>query len=339
MLSSRPPPLGPEWLAHRFDPATDTIHFAVVPRSARRRAPFLTDDELKLSGKPTVVERAAARKVTDDRAPVHFIFHSAYCCSTLLANALDRPGVASTLKEPVILNDIVGWRHRGADPARIREALDDSLSLLARPFAGDPCMIVKPSNVVNTLAPAMLAMRPTAKTVLLYAPLRVFLASIARKGIWGRLWVRDLLRKQLRDGAVDLGFDVEDYFLLTDIQVAAVGWLAQHQLFTRLATQLPDRVRTLDSERLVAQPAATLTALAKLLGLALTPDHIEKIVAGDAFSTNAKDGRPFRSADRIADRDASFDTHGDEIDKITVWAETVARNAGLAFILPGALVS
>lgn len=338
MISTPPQYLGPEWLAHRLDPSAGTIHFAAVPRSIRRRAPFLTEEELALSDPQTIVPRAAAPGLVAAAADAHFIFHSAYCCSTLLANALDRPGVASTLKEPVILNDVVGWRHRGADPAKVRMALDDTLSLLARPFLGDRCMIIKPSNVCNALAPAMLAIRPAARAVLLYAPLRAYLASIARKGMWGRLWVRDLLRKQLRDGIIDLGFDAEDYFLLTDIQVAAVGWLAQHRLFARLAEQFPERIRTLNSERLVENPQAALSALSVLFDLVLSPDDVKEIAGGRSFATNAKDGRPFGLRERVAEQTASQAEHADEIEKVAIWAEAIARASAISLTLPNALV-
>src|SRR5437763_16680188 len=172
----------------------------------RRSVPFLTDEHLPSAEGPLVVRRKESLAVTGTPSAIHFLFHSAYCCSTLLANAYDAEGVASSFKEPAILNDLVGWRHRGGDPARVAEVLDDSLRLLARPFDEGEASVVKPSNVVNALAPAMLAMRPQAGCVLLHAPLRVYLGSIAGKGLWGRLWVRDLLMKQLKDGLIDLGF-------------------------------------------------------------------------------------------------------------------------------------
>ena len=80
-----------------------------------------------------------------------------------------------------------------------------------------------------------MALRPEARAIFLYAPLESFLISVARKGLGCRLWARELLEGQLRDGYVDLGFSSGDYFRQTDLQVAAVGWLAQHMAFRRLA--------------------------------------------------------------------------------------------------------
>ena len=329
--------LPPEWLAHRYDPQQDAVHFVRADRETRRSIPFLTDEHLPSAAEPLVASRLDSLAVTPAAAPIHFILHSAYCCSTLLANAYDRDGAASSFKEPTILNDLVGWRHRGGEPARLAEVLDSALRLLARPFGDGEASVVKPSNVVNALAPAMLAMRPEAGCVLLHAPLRVYLGSIAGKSLWGRLWVRDLLVKLLKDGMVDLGFETDEYFLQTDLQVAAVGWLAQHQHFARLADRYPGRVRTLDSEVLLARPEEALAAIDTLFGLA-SDGAGRAHIAERVFTRHAKFGGTFNREDRIAGQRAAADVHGEEIDKVIAWAEAVADNAGVAFDLPAPLL-
>jgi len=335
--SSKPPRLDPEWLAHRFDPQDDAVHFVRAPRALRNAVPFLTDEHLPSAQQPVVVSREDAVAAAAPPSPLHFVFHSAYCCSTLVANALDSKGSASSLKEPVILNDLVGWRHRGGAPARVGEVLDHALRLLARPFEPGEASVVKPSNLLNGLAPAMLALRPAAGALLLHAPLRVFLGSIAGKGMWGRLWVRDLLMKQLKDGLIDLGFEPEDYLLQTDLQVAAVGWLVQQQLFARLAGQYPDRVRTLDSETLLARPKEALAAIDRLFGLARAPGLLDETV-DRVFRRHAKFGGDFGREERLAGQRSAAEIHGEEIEKVAIWAEAVAAGAGVATDLPSALL-
>ncbi|MDB5720402.1 MAG: hypothetical protein JWP15_1020 [Alphaproteobacteria bacterium] len=338
MAAPSPPlRLPPEWLAHRYDPDRDAVHFLKVDRALRRAKPFLTDEEIGPAGEPLIASRQDSLKVAAGPSPIHFIFHSAYCCSTLLANAYDEAGIATAFKEPMILNDLVGWRHRGGSPARIGEVLDGALRLLARPFGTGEAAVVKPSNVVNALASAMLKLRPRAGAVLLHAPLRVFLGSIAGKGLWGRLWVRDLLVKQLKDGLVDLGFEPEDHLLQTDLQVAAVGWLVQQSLFARMAAEFPDRVRTLESETLLARPEEALAAIDAMFGLARSDEARAQVVAL-VFRRHAKFGGEFDREDRIAGQRSAADLHGDEIGKVVAWAEAVARNAGVELIPPSALL-
>ncbi len=322
----------PAWLPHRYDAIHDAIRFAYIPRELHRTATFLTDEYLQPSPATAAIARAEAVAGVRPAAPVHFIFHSAFCGSTMLARALDIEGVAMGLKEPPILNDLVGWRHRGANGAEVARVLDTALTLLARPFETGEASVVKPSNVVAGLMDAMIAMRPEARAVLLYAPLPIYLRSIVKKGIDGRLWVRDLLAKLLRERLIDLGLEGEDYLRLTDLQSAAVGWLAQHALFARLAAKYPDRVRTLDSETLMTRPHDVIAALGSFYRLALDAD---RVASSPAFTQHSKHGAQFDAAARTAEYDAATAAHGDELMKVEVWAAALAKAANMGAGLPG----
>ncbi|MFN3451724.1 MAG: hypothetical protein ACK4ZE_06155 [Sphingorhabdus sp.] len=325
-----------EWLTHRYDEEADCFQMRHLDRAQHDAATFITDEYLGLDAKPVVIDRKAAMAGIPKTNDLHFILHSAFCASTMLARGFNLPGVSMGLKEPVLLNDIVGWRRRGAAPAAVAERLDHGLHMLARPFKGDAAVVVKPSNVFNALAPLALTMRPNTKAILLYAPLPVFLVSVARKGLWCRLWCRELLEGLITDGIMNLGFEPRDYFRQSDLQVAAVGWLAQQQLFAGMLSKFgPDRIATLDSETLTLKPEATLEAAAKHFDLNVTRD----MIAGHpAFSTHSKFGGEFDANDRAAEHKAAADAYGDEIEKVLGWAEAVAEAAGVPLVLPGALL-
>jgi len=328
-----------EWLAHRYDPGHDAVHFVPVPRSAHRSATFLTDDHLPPGLSPLVIRRADAIAATPPPAPLHFVYHSAYCCSTLVARAFDRPGWAMALKEPVILNDIVGWRRRGGKGPDMATVLDDALTLMARPFASGEAVVVKPSNIANGIAAPILALRPQSCALLLHAPLRTYLASIAKKGLDGRLWVRTLLLGLLDDKLIDLGFNPRDYLGQSDLQVAAVGWLAQQALFARLVDQFgPDRVRTLSSTALLRDPAEAMARLAVHFRLPLSSAALAEIVTGPAFTRHSKFDTAFAAADRAAEHQAAEQAHADEIDKVAQWAQAVAQSAGVSLTLRAPLL-
>ena len=326
----------PQWLAHRYDPAHDSVHLIDVPRAVRAEVPFLIDAHLASAGSPVVARRAEVLAQCGTPAPVHFIFHSAYCCSTLLANAYDRPGTSFSLKEPAILNDLVGWRHRGADADQLAARMCDSVTLLARPFAPGEVAVIKPSNVVSGLIEALLRVAPQAKALLLYAPLEVYLASIANKGLWGRRWVRDLYLKLHRDGLTDLGIDADEMFMLTDLQVAAAGWLAQHRLFGRIAGAAPQRIRTLDSEALTARPLDYVAALDRHFGIA-TDEGSRAAMITRVFGTHAKFGTAFSPEERIRAREAAVRAHQDEVEKVHGWALAVAEANAIAMTPPSPL--
>ena len=314
----------PAWLPHRYDEQSDQVRFLHCHRAVRAAVPFLTDEHLAASPLAMADRRALAAHGPGGRTA--FIFHSAYCCSTLLTNVFDIAGAAHALKEPQILNDMVGWRHRGADPAAVRRMLNESLALLARPFEPKEVTVIKPSNVVNGLASAMLTLRPDSTAIMLYAPLTIFLTSIARKGMWGRLWVRELLSRQLVDGMVDLGFEPRDFLLHTDLQAAAVGWLAQQRLFAALLAKWPDRLRSLNSETLIAQPAEAVAAAATLFGIGLSDAQLAATVATN-FTREAKGGTAFAPGQRKAEQRAGQAAHAEEIEKVAIWAAAVAERA------------
>jgi hypothetical protein len=322
----------PEWLAHRYDPAADAVHLKQVPRDVRREKAFLTDEYLGTSD-IRIVERAELAAARPG-GPAHFIFHSAFCCSTLLAAALDVAGVATSFKEPVILNDIVGWLHRGGDRNAIARRLGDALNLLT-PFAPGEAAVIKPSNVVNGLAGPMMQIRPDARAILMFAKLPAYLTSIARKGIWSRVWVRELLIKQMSEGFIPFAFEPEDYLRQTDLQVAAVGWLAQHAMFHNFAARWPDRVRILDGDDLVAAPLPALQSVAAFLGLELSEAQAEEAVS-TVFARDSKDGAAFVSGQRESTADAAYQLHRQEIDHVVHWAAEVASVNRLSLEFPDA---
>ena len=329
----------PTWLAHRYDPGHDAFHLLRLDREGHRGVTFLSDEHLPADLPKLVIRRSELVAAAPTPAPIHFIFHSAYCCSTLLARAFDLPGIAMGLKEPMVLHDMVGWRWRGGDPARVGTVLDQSLRLLARPMGPGEAVVVKPSNIVNGLGDAMLRLRPTAGAVLLYAPLPGFLASIAKKGMWGRLWVRELFVGMTREGAAErLGFTAEQLLGQTDLQIAAAGWLAQQALFADLATRYPARVRTLDGDTLLARPAEVLAALGQLFGLPLLQSEAEAIARGPAFTRHSKSGDRFDAADRAVEQVDATALHADEIEKVTIWAEKVAEATRIPKRLPAPLL-
>ncbi|MBN8845511.1 MAG: hypothetical protein J0H88_19910 [Sphingomonadales bacterium] len=324
------------WLAHRYDPGHDAVHFRAVSREQRASIPFLTDLHLGEEASPVVLRRDDCRTPAQTiQAPIHFLFHSAYCASTMLAQALDQPGSATSLSEPVLLNDMVGWRRRGADPRAHGRVMDDMLAMLGRAFVPGEAVVVKPSNIFNPLARGALMLQPQARAILLHAPLRAFLLSVARKGMWCRLWCRELLESYLADGYVQLGFEARDYFRQSDLQVAAVGWLAQQQAFAALIAWTPDRILSLDSETLTRDPVAAVAAAMDHYGLAGDRDAI---AAHPALGRNSKSGAPFVAGERQRDLAAAEAAYGEEIEQVVGWATAVADQAGIPLTLPQPLL-
>ena len=328
----------PEWFAHRYVENTDNFRLISLARAEHAAMPFLTDEYLG-ADRPAHDVPAADCLSGLSHGPLHFLFHSAFCGSTLLTRALDRPGLAMGLSEPQLLNDVVGLRRRGAAPEVVARAADGALRLLGRPYGGAEAVVAKPSNLLNPLADLLLVLQPDAKALFLYAPLETFLISVVRKGLHCRLWVRELLEGYLREGYVDFGFTPEDYFRQSDLQVAAVGWLAQHRHFTTLAAKYGhSRIATLDADRMTGRPAEAMAAAIAHYGLIADAAAVAEIVAGPAFSKHSKSGAAFTAQQRATEYAQARAAYGEEIDMVVVWAERVAATFGFAMAAPNALL-
>jgi hypothetical protein len=197
-------------------------------------------------------------------------------------------------------------------------------------------VVVKPSNIFNRLALGALALRPQAKALLLHAPLDEFLLSVARKGMWCRLWVRELLEGMLQEGMVDLGFEPRDYFRQSDLQVAGVGWLAQQMQFHRIAGKFgPDRIASLGSETLTSDPGASVAKVAAHFGL--SEQDAATYAGHPAVNRNSKSGAAFERGERQMDLARAREAYGDEIDKVAEWVRVIGKRQGIPLELPFSL--
>jgi hypothetical protein len=306
------------WLGHRYVEDRDAYRFIHVPRGDHAGIPFLTDDYL--GDRPIAPDLPAATVLAQcEDGPLHFLFHSAFCGSTLLTRAFDVPGTAMGLSEPMVLNDVAGFRKRGAPGEAV---------------------LVKPSNIVNGLIELFMALQPQARAVFLYAPLETFLISVARKGLPCRLWVRELAENYLREGLFEpLGLGAEELFRQTDLQVAASGWLAQHRLIAALIDKLgSERLKTLDADGMATDPRAALEAVAGHYGFALDSATLDAIAAGPAFTRHSKSGAAFTPEDRAREYAAARSAYGEEIDMVLVWSDRLADAAGIALKAPASLI-
>lgn len=316
--------MNPFWLPHRILDQ-NAIRFVHVGRELHRKATFLDDSSLERTSAELTFALEAIDPVAIEDGPLHFIFHSAFARSTLLARALDLPGVAMGLKEPIILNDATQLsRQRQLSP----HLLERILQLLARPFAPGESVIVKPSNAANLLMDRMLQLRPRSRALLLYRDLADYLRSIARKGMFGRIWARNQLHQIRHEATFTAGFSEVELFAQTDLQAAAYGWLIQLGQFARLAENFPERVRLMDAAALVAEPRAAFKMATSWFELEIDDVQIDHLLSSGVFAQDSK--RPER---QFGEQNLSpLMVDEDEIKMVVEWTHAVARHVRLPLI-------
>jgi hypothetical protein len=239
------------------------------------------------------------------------------------------------VKEPSILASFAEyWSNSRRTPGAF-EALAVTLDLLSRPLSPGEAQIVKPSTVVNHIIPQLLHARPDAKAIVLFSSLDVFLRAVARRGLEGRIFARELFHQFAPVIPLDSGYDDEDSSLLADLQIAALAWLMQASFMDSIATRLgTSRVRVLNGDTLLANPMGTLSALGAFFNLNMTPDMARSVAEGPVFREHAKElGRPFDAAAHKAQYDDAGAAHHEELMMAKDWARSLAIRCGAPLVL------
>lgn len=328
-------PLGDaRWFADALNIESGFVEFVRTNREEIAAPPFLDERYFGRNGpRRRVSLNEVMRAAPEPAAPGHYVFHTAFCCSTLLARLLDHPGTNLSLKEPKVLLDLTAaggsslYKHDR--PAAWRELAKAVFNLLARRLTREESILVKPSNAANGLMPDILA--HGGRALLLYCDLRSFLVSVIKNGRSHRRFVRHLFTYfQAHSDSVDIICPEDrDY---SDLEVAALVWRHQIENFRKvLQGTHQSRMRTLDCAEFLDQPEGTLAALSTFFGLDLGPDRIRDTVNGPVFARHSK--YPFReysAGQRSRENHEVEVRYGDALRAILEWA-------GAAGPIPAAL--
>lgn len=330
----------PTWLPHSYDAPSDSLVFAHVPIESRKQAVFLDRRFLAQAPQSLPVPVNLLRASEIEAGPAHFIFHTAFCCSTLMTRALDVPGVAAGLKEPgVLVSFAQHWSNARQTPGALN-ALKTTLDLLSRPGARGETPIIKASNVATPLLPEILHLRPDAKVLVMHSSLGGFLEAVTRRDIGGRAFARQIHQCFASSIPLDFSFG-EDQMLQTDMQIAALAWLMQASFFSQMQRYYgPDRIRTLSADRFLANPADALANTSAFFGLNAPRAQWDAVADGGVFREHAKErGLPFDTARHNAQLAQARAAHARELEVAEDWAKKIAARCGAPLSLDDTLMS
>jgi len=273
--------VSPDHYLQSFD-GPDAV-FVPMDRAAYHRSIFLDRRISPAPGMAGKLPIAALSGAAGPALPTAWIFHIAYCGSTLLARALDDPAASLVLREPQTLRQTAIAGDLGRLPL--------VLAMLGKRYRADAPTLVKANVPVNFLLPRLAAADARAPAILLHLPLRAWLLAILRDDNH-RTWLRNvtgLLAPYLGDLAH-----------LSDAERAAALWLAQMDAFAAALAAMPN-ARALDAEIFFAEPAAMLKAAARHLSVPIEDAALEATAAGPLFATYSKDpSLAFDNAARVA---------------------------------------
>lgn len=310
--------LDPAWRLDRFDPTGAEAIFIRADRERVSEAPFLDqrwrrkDDTLASVDVQSLVANAP------QAAPPAFIWHSAFCCSTLLAGVLDHEGAALGVREPDMLMTLANLKRQGQGVSGVLPAV---LNWIARSYSPQERAVIKPTNLANNLMSDVMAASPASKAILLTSSLRAFILSIVKKGEAGRGFARFMYTVFAMDGRA-LPISEVDRMRLSDLQIAALAWHMQIAEMNALARGVgAGRVAWLDGDAFIANPEPVLNRVADFLELELSEDQIRKAATGPKMARNAKaPEQGFASNSRAEHNDQIARSLGPDLERIIEWS-------------------
>jgi hypothetical protein len=273
---------------------------------------------------------------------LNFIWHTAFCCSTLIARALDCEGRNLSLKEPGILLTLAEAKRQNAigsgKPFSYRFA-ETVFRLLYRPFHDGEKVTIKPPNFANHALREAIQLTQ-GRHLFLFSDCRSFLVSVAKKRDYGRTFARDLFARIVGDGGNEQqAWPLTEAFRLTDLRAAAIAWHMQIAEFQRnWALLAPGRAASLDCDAFLDAPEETLGRIDDFLELGLGREHLATV--GETLSRHSKSATTVFSNDtRRAEHARIAAEMGDDLDRIVAWSYQVCRNTPRGAPLAAPLVT
>ncbi len=330
----------PHWFADDLDLENRVLRFVRVDRALLSDTPFL-DERMDRTGRATAALPLDDATGTSGPAPrLHFIWHTAFCLSTLIAHALDMPGENLSLREPRILMNLGrAKRTRWAAQNGLERALPDAtFRLLARRFAPAEQILIKPTNTVNTLMHDAASLTD-GRMLFLYSDCRSFLISIAKKRQEGYVFARKLFAILAADGHPFGRLAPRQLLEMSDLQIAALVWHMQIAEMRNAMAMLGQRAASLNCDDFLANPKGALAALDGFFDLDLGAARIDAVAASDLLKRDAKNtDAAYDGARRASEAGDTAKMLGTDLPRVIEWSYGAAPETPKGAPLPQPLV-
>lgn len=302
--------------------------YALLPIGAEvlDRSAFLdTRIQAPLREASSVAVDVVAQATLPEAAPLAWLFHTSFCCSTLLARMLHVPPCQVVLKEPLVLRRLSDARHAGWP---LDGLVDPSVRLLSRPWDPCPAVVIKPTHAALNIAVELLDASPGSRGVILTSSLEDFLISNLKKPPDTLAKVPALAERALQAGTFHARLPAAALAPPDLLAAVALQWAAQRELCIDIATAVgPRRLRMLDASALLDDLQATAWQCVQWLRLPVPRALLEPRVA-ESSQRNAKAREaPYDPEHRAADARTIRARFGSEIVSTLGWFERMVLPA------------
>jgi hypothetical protein len=334
----------PDFYPMKMDFDNGMVSFVPMSRAAYKASSFLDGRTQPASSERYDIPAADLLLAGAELPPapnrLHYIFHAAFCCSTLLARYLELIPPCFVLKEPLFLTQMAVVRPRAIEahsawsgvsigvsindgalePAEWTRLLDLCARLLGRGYAPEDIVAIKVNDICNSLGELLLARDAACKGVFVTIGLKDFLLVLL-KSADRRQWLRGRLLKAQKDAAIIPELAPFDPARMSEAEGGAYLWALNEALRARLCSMFKSRVLTLAGEQISDAPAGAVGAVASHFGLSDSGGWPKDIFRGATAATYAKDpSRAYDARSRRKELKTLQKQIGAEADRGVEWA-------------------
>jgi len=317
----------PDWLLQRVQGDTMQYVFAHISRSTYRDSSFL---DHRASPVPTEVKSAGVKAVNQlmdsNSRPANYIFHSAFCCSTLFSNCLQTASDSLVLKEPYVLVQLANVLHqaqksRNFNLNKWQAILEPGLQLLEKTYPDQQGVIIKPSNSANNLLEDIMELR-SSSTVFMYGSVEDFLLSNLKSPEESRHMVPLFLKRLYPLVGYAKELPISEILKLDHLQQCAMLWHAQVYRFSSLAASKGNaRICCLAANDFLHNPESTVSKVLDFFGLACNRERLQQLTTDGPLSRHSKSGRRYDPETRSEENTALRTKHADILKSTHRWMD------------------
>jgi hypothetical protein len=250
---------------------------------------------------------------------IGFLFHTSFCCSTLLARLLDFPNHSLALKEPLILRRLSDAELIGRSESSLQQT---ALNLLFRSVADDCAILVKPTHVALNIANSMLSCLPRAKALLISSTLKDFLVSNIKKSEQTKLKVPELVERFMSASNYHAQLPPQAFSPPTFLCGVALQWHAQRWITNELMNgSNGHNIKLLWETDLLNTPNQTLVDCLDWLDWSVPENAIETQISQITTQHAKSSSRSYNANEKKYEDNLLTDKYHDDIHLALRWSE------------------
>lgn len=263
----------------------DQYSFLLIDHDVLEQSTFL-DTRISAELDRALQVPAAEIEVDGNLNPqVSWLFHTSFCCSTLLARLLHVPPHQVVLKEPLVLRRLADARYSRWP---IDGFIKPTVSLLARPWDPSGAVVVKPTHAALNIGAELMAADAVSRGVILTSSLQDFLVSNLKKPPETLSKIPALIERALRASEFASRLSAASLRPPTLIAAAGLQWAAQRELCAGMISQVgPQRLKAVDASRLLDDVGLVTSRCAKWLGSSI-PEAVLQARVSEVSGRNSK---------------------------------------------------